>query len=351
MTNIIHVVSSLNVGGAEKFVKNLSIEQDKQQDNVKVVSFGRVDDPFQAVLTNHPITIVNLIGGMVSRLKQFLSLIKNVDIIHIHSPSVIRAFLPIFPFLLNKKVIYTIHGEVDPPQGQLRLAHQFARLYLNKIVAVSLPAKLSVKQRYGWQSTKVDVIKNGVSTDNPHTETTQDGILRLGVVSRLIPLKNIALLLSVLKSMPAEIQAKIKLQIFGDGPEKAPLTQQVTDDKLENLVTFHGNVIDENQIYPKFDVLVMCSNTEGLPMSILEAMGFGLPVISTDVGAISQVVDDKSSGWLYQVKDGEALNTILTALIQNPEKISTAGKQAKQFIDDNYAIASVYQDYQKVYSS
>ena len=106
MKNIVHIVSSLNVGGAEKFVKNISIEQLNQHDKVAIISFGKSSDDFQSIIQKHGIKVHNLTGGILSRLIQFISIVFSIKIIHIHSPAVIRALLPIFPFLLIKKVVF-----------------------------------------------------------------------------------------------------------------------------------------------------------------------------------------------------------------------------------------------------
>lgn len=351
MKKLIHIVSSLNVGGAEKFVKNLSTEQLSQGLNVEVVSFGKNSDTFQPTLELAGMRVINLKRGLFSRLIQLLQIFITVDIIHIHSPAVIRALFPIFPALFFKKVIYTIHGEVDPPESLIKFSHQVSWLYLNKTVAVSESAKQSVKRRYNWNSSNIDVIKNGVNVVNQPSKLDVGEKIRLGVVSRLIPLKNIPLLFSAISLMPVSLMGRFNLHIFGDGPSQKEIFDKAQE--LTNIVeiNFYGSVIEEGDIYSKFDILVMCSDTEGLPMSILEAMGYGLPVISTNVGAISQVVLEQKTGWLYPAKDVTALADNLQTVISNPKIISTYGKQAKTFINEHYAISLIAADYQRIYEA
>ena len=350
MKKIAHVVSSLNVGGAEKFVKNISAEQIKRGDEVVIISFGKPDDAFQHAIEQSGVKVHNLTGGILHRLIQFISIAMSFSIIHIHSPSVIRALLPIFPFLCIKNIIYTIHGEVDPPQKLIKFSHKIAIVYLNQIVAVSKSAKTSVLERYGWNSNKVSVIKNGVNITNKSTKAKQSNVIRLGVVSRLIPLKNISLLFLALTKLPENISNQFTIHIFGEGPEKEKLVNNAKLLINENNVTFHGNVINEDDIYNLFDILVMCSNTEGLPMSILEAMGYSLPVISTRVGAIPDVISHNKTGWLYKVKAVDELKNILESIATSPNKTDEFGKAAKDFIKSNYSISMVYDDYNKVYS-
>lgn len=352
MKNIAHIVSSLNVGGAEKFVKNISIEQVRRNDAVIIVSFGQLDDDFQSAIEQHGITVHNLTGGILSRLLQFMRIVMNIKIIHIHSPAVIRALLPISPFLLLKKIIYTIHGEVDPPQKLIKFSHKVALFYLNEIVAVSEAAKLSVLNRYGWNNPSIKLIKNGVNVVERSQQRFCETNIALGVVSRLIPLKNIPMLFEALAQLSTDDTNKFSLQIFGDGAEKKKLMQMAKKLQADEMkIAFHGNVIEESAIFNSFDVLVMCSDTEGLPMSILEAMGYSLPVISTSVGAIPEVISHEKNGWLYGVKDVDSLKKILESIISSPQKIPEFGKSAKKFIDENYSISLIYNDYNKVYTS
>lgn len=354
MKNIAHIVSSLDVGGAEKFVKNISIEQFKNGDRVVIVSFGKPDDDFQAIIQQHGIKVHNLTGGILSRLVQCVSIMLTIKIIHIHSPSVIRALLPISPLLLIKKVIYTIHGEVDPPQTLIKLSHKAARFYLKKVVAVSASAKKSVVTRYDWKEDPIQLIKNGVNAvtyANENENENEKGI-KLGVVSRLIPLKNIPMLFNALAQLSKNEANKFSIQIFGEGSEKEVLEQiahKLIADGMK--IEFHGNVIEECDIYSAFDILVMCSDTEGLPMSVLEAMGYRLPVISTSVGAIPDVISHEKNGWLYEAKDVDSLQKILQSIVTSPQKIRKFGESAKKFIDENYAISLIYDDYNKVYQA
>jgi len=352
MKSIAHIVSSLNVGGAEKFVKNISIEQLTKGDSVVIVSFGKPSDDFQAIIQQYGIKVHNLTGGILSRLVQFVSIVLNIDVIHIHSPAVIRALLPISPLLLMKKVIYTIHGEVDPPQNLMKFSHKAALLYLKEVVAVSASAKKSVVKRYDWKEEPIKLIKNGVNVVASTNDNASEEAIRLGVVSRLIPLKNIPMLFNALSQLSKKDVDKFSIQIFGDGSEKMELQQianKLTADGMK--IEFHGNVIEESDIYNSFDILVMCSNTEGLPMSILEAMGYSIPVISTRVGAIPEIISHEKNGWLYEAKDVDSLKEILESIVTSPQKIYKFGQSSKKFIDENYAISSIYDDYNKVYSS
>lgn len=343
---IVHLVSSLHVGGAEKFVCCLARQQHSQGETVTIVSFGQPDDPFQQQLVGSGIGIINIQGSLMARSRQLLQL-RQFQIIHIHSPAVIRALLPIFPWLLGKQCVYTIHGEVDPPQSLMKLSHQLARSYLKQVSAVSEAAKQSVRKRYGWKPAEIKVLANGIAlperTPNPSVNKT-----RLGVVSRFIPLKNLGLLFQALAALPEPSRQSFELHWFGDGPCRAEL-ESMAATMPDSQSTFYGNVQDEQAIFQRFDILVMCSDSEGLPMSVIEAMAYGKAVIATDVGAIHTVVQPEQTGWLYPPRDQAALTAILQCCLQHPELIAQFGQQARLRIEKQYSIEAVATQFAALY--
>ena len=351
MKKILHIVSSLNTGGAEKFVLNLSAQQTLEGKYVEVLSFGKANDAFQELIVNNGVNVINISGSLWHRLRELLATVQRFDIIHIHSPAVIRALLPIFFRLKKYKVIYTIHGEIDPNQSLLKVSHQAALFYLTHITAVSEPAKQSVKRRYGWTPEKVGVINNGVNvmpiTDKNLQLNTPK--IRLGIASRLIELKNVPLLFDAIKRLPYDSQAQLMINIFGDGPEKENLEKraQSLNDLVE--IKFFGNVVNEQDIYNNIDVLVLCSKTEGLPMSILEAMGYGKPVIATMVGAIPKVINDNTSGWLFKSEDPVGLSNILEKLVSQPDLISNAAEEAYKYVNAEFSIKTTSDSFNELY--
>jgi len=112
----------------------------------------------------------------------------------------------------------------------------------------------------------------------------------VGFAGRLSPEKNIPILLACAKSMP-----NVSFVFAGDGPQRGVLEQMSAD--LKN-VFFVGQRTDIEKFYAAFDVLVLPSLMEGLPLVVLEAMAAGTPVVASDVGALSEVVTDGVSGLL-----------------------------------------------------
>lgn len=348
---IVHLVSSLQVGGAEKFVYNLAVAQRKRGLDVTVLSFGQDTDPFQIELQRAGVAIMNIRGVLPGRCRQLLQL-RRFGLIHIHSPGVIRALLPVCLVLWRKRVVYTIHGEVDPPESLMKFSHQMMALFLGAITAVSAAARQSVRGRYGWQPDKVCVYPNGINlpaiSSSPDASGLASRPLRLGVVSRLIPLKNLALIFQALDRLEPAEQAQLELHIFGDGPCREEL-DALAAARASQHCCFYGNVQSEADIFNAFDLLVMSSNTEGLPMSIIEAMGYGKPVIATDVGAVATLVEEGATGWLYQPGEAAQLAGIFTEILKNRLKVSDYGRAGRQRVAAIYSIDVVADKFSALY--
>lgn len=346
--NVLHCVSSLEVGGAEKCVKNLAIEQNSQSINVAILSFGNKGDAFQAGLEEAGIKVFNIEGKTTIRIRKIIPILQSYSTIHIHSPAVIRAFTPLIPFLLRKNVVYTLHGEVEPPLRFIKLAHRLASLYLDKCFAVSAPIKQGITARYGWSEKTVSVIQNGVTVAPSPTQIGQSAKIRLCVVCRLIPLKNIIQVIDSFQKY--ELSRSFQLDIFGEGPEKENLEKKVIEFSLEEDIKFHGNVLDENSIYKFADILLINSTTEGLPMSLIEAMARGIPAVSTNVGNINTVISHLDNGCIYEVDDMVKWHNCLTKLDQERAQLQEMGINAYNFISTHFSISTVSSIYQKYYS-
>jgi glycosyltransferase involved in cell wall biosynthesis len=117
----------------------------------------------------------------------------------------------------------------------------------------------------------------------------------------------------------------------------------------EIKTTLTGEIRDGSDIFHRLDILVNCSDTEGLPMSMIEAMGHGRPVIATAVGAVPTLVKDGDSGWLYEAGDAAALQRIVAGLLTAPELVKAAGLQARSLIENRYNISTVADRFDSVY--
>ena len=105
--------------------------------------------------------------------------------------------------------------------------------------------------------------------------------------------------------------------IVGDGPERASLTGLAAQLGVAERVTFTGHRDDTPALYAGFDLFALTSDTEQMPLSVIEAMASGLPVVSTDVGDVRAMLAPENGGYVG-ARDDSAIAGLLTALLANP---------------------------------
>lgn len=134
----------------------------------------------------------------------------------------------------------------------------------------------------------------------------------IGTVAGLREEKNLARLIRAFAKLPAG-----RLVIVGDGPERSALTVLAADLGVTNRVEFAGHQADAAAVYPRFDVFALSSDTEQMPLSVIEAMASGLPVVSTDVGDVRLMVAGENADFITAL-DEDALSGALGALTGDP---------------------------------
>jgi glycosyltransferase involved in cell wall biosynthesis len=116
-------------------------------------------------------------------------------------------------------------------------------------------------------------------------------------------------------------------------------------------VRFLGNRTDVRQLLPAFDIYVNSSISEGISLTILEAMAAGLPVVATNVGGTSEVIEDGCTGLLVPARDAAAIGDALVALVAAPERRQTIGRAARAAIEDRFTIDGMVAAYERLYGA
>ena len=198
----------------------------------------------------------------------------------------------------------------------------------------------------------VIVISNGVEipTETVSWNDKNCTVLFLGV---LIPRKGVSDLIKAIKEIRDSKQlGLLKFVIAGTGEKEEELKREAYDAGLADVVSFTGWVSGDKkkQLILDSQVLVSPSYNEGLPISILEAASYGMPIVSTDVGDISSVVKDGVNGALITPGDIDGLvNGILS--VSSPEAFQRMSRNSRQIIEDSFSIESFYMKLKKLYQN
>jgi glycosyltransferase involved in cell wall biosynthesis len=193
-------------------------------------------------------------------------------------------------------VIHTEDGlNEDEALRQKRRRIWFRRLVLPHAHRVIAPSKvLEGMMRDSWHlpSERIQYLPNGVDTEKfkPQVQTGARSRIVVGTVGTLTAVKQQDRLIEVAARLKDVVP--MKLVLVGDGPDRRRLENQARALGCDPVIEFWGHQQDTSEIYRQFDIFVLSSGTEQMPLSVLEAMASGLPVVSTNVGDVRQMVSE-----------------------------------------------------------
>jgi len=170
----------------------------------------------------------------------------------------------------------------------------------------------------------------------------------IGTVGRLSREKNQRMLLEAVYPLMRN-NDNVKVIIVGDGPKWGELNQYGKARHLADRIIFTGVTRDTVSVYSAVDIFVLSSLTEGVPLTILEAMASRLPVIATRVGGIPDIINDEETGLLVDSQDTDALRVKIEDLMKDQKKRQALSDSAFEFIKTNYSIERMCDAYQQVY--
>jgi glycosyltransferase involved in cell wall biosynthesis len=207
----------------------------------------------------------------------------------------------------------------------------------------------------GIPEQRVEVIYNGVDTAVYESAIARDEArrrLQLGSdefviiqVARLDYLKDHGTALRALARIVTR-HPRIRLVLVGDGPERAAIESRIAELRLGEHVRLLGTRSDVNQLLPAADLFLLTSISEGIPLTIIEAMAAGLPVVATDVGGMSEVVANGETGYLAPAQNAAALAERVLYLAERPghcRQLGLAGQQRARVEFDESRMCAQYE--------
>ncbi len=219
--------------------------------------------------------------------------------------------------------------------------------WTQRIIAVSESNRNLAIQRKVAPANKIVTVHNGIADTNHRAFPERGEVPRITMVARFAPQKNQAQLLQAL----AEIDLPFQLTFVGDGPTRASAEALTKDLELTNRVEYLGVRLDTDVILSQSSIFALATNWEGFPITILEAMRAGLPVIATDVDGVREAVIDGQTGFLVPRGDTKALEERLALLLADPTLRKNMGTAGRRSYESEFTqavmlkkIAGVYQE-------
>ena len=293
----------------------------------------------------------------VSCLREFLK-DNGIEIVHSHKYKT-NLYSLAATYGLNCRLVATCHNWLT---DSLALK---AYAILDKIVLRRFDAAIGVSEEVteelqAWLPKQVvHKIANGVDVERYRPVLSrQDAKKALGIpdlqtigfVGRLSPAKGVSVLLSALKRLHNQGIPFCAL-IVGEGEHRTELTQQVRAMGLHSKVQFLGERADTPLVYSALDVFVLPSFKEAFPMTILEAMASGVPVVATRVGDVNLMVEDKVTGRLVQPGDEVDLSAAIGYFLSDPDHATRIAEKARARVIDRYSSRAMAERYHAIYGA
>lgn len=359
---IAHVIGSLGVGGGERVALDLASGQKRRGADVIAVSLEEpADGPMGAEYAARGVEVVRvrkragLDATLPLRLARALRRF-GAEVVHTHNPPPLIYGAPASR-LARAACVHTKHGANAMPSARRRLVRLASR-WCDAFVAVSATTAEQARAQREVDARKLATIENGIdlSRFTPSEEARQAVRAELaiaphafvvGTVGRLVKEKNQPLLV---RAMAPLLSSTLQLVIAGDGPERAAVEAAVGAlGDAARFVHLLGARSDTPRLYTAFDLFALSSDSEGLPLVIVEAMASGLPVVSTAVGGIPAVVVDEGTGALVPPGDLDALSRKLAHLATAPTLAITWGAEGRRRALSRYSAERMVDDYFAVY--
>lgn len=367
---VLHLIDSGGLYGAEMVLLNLVEEQVKAGLSPLILSAGTPDieeKPLEKAALERGLPIKKWRMKAGFNLPEAWKILKfakqeGVQILHSHGYK-FNLLMGIWPKSLRKiPLLSSLHGYVNAPQfTKMWLYELLDRKILNHIEGVfvvsgHMTENASIK---GIRKERLHIVENGINIerhfcldeeDNQNIEMFFNKYNKIiGAVGRLSKEKGIEYLIDAFSKI-IEFEGNLGLLLIGEGPERVRLENQVLNLGIENQVLFAGYIKGPHKYIKKIDCLVMPSLTEGLPITLLETMWTGTPIVATSVGGIPSVLDGGRYGLLVEPESVSQLVAALQAVLKyEPSERLKVIENARARIRDSYSSKVMAEKYQEIY--
>lgn len=365
---IIHAVDSMEMGGAEILVALLCRSQQREGHAVSVYCLfrgGILADELQRERVS--IRVFDPGAGGPGKLRLMRDLRRafagdRPDVVHCHnmSPSILAA--PPARWAGVPAIVSTRHGlaipwgtpsEVKgiPDNAAAFFRYRLAATCIDRVVAVCTVAHHNLESGVGASLLKVVTIRNGAlpmpTSSLPDPAIRKQGFTLINV-ARLNWKKNHASLLQALALAGREVP-DLYLWLVGDGAEAGKLRDLARQLGIEDRVHFTGERKDVGDWLAQADLFVLSSLTEGLPVSLIEALAAGLPFVSTGVGAVPEVAELSGAGTVVEANRPEALAAAIVQAARNRDQLPEIRRRARQSYEQHFMPDRMVDAYSELY--
>jgi GT2 family glycosyltransferase len=393
---VLRIVSRLNVGGPSIHCSILLKGLDHHRFDTTMVtgSLSKHEGDMSYLINGNNGLLITIpeLQREISILKDFFAFLKISRIISKEKPDIVHSHLAkagavgrLAVLLCNLidakkiKTVHTFHGHVL--DGYFTPMKSKIFLGIEKILAMSTDAIIAISKTQMWELTekyklvqaeKVHIVNLGFDLSK-FMNYRPTGVLRsnlkvddktllVGIVSRLVPIKNHRLFLDAAKLVKDRFHERsIRFVIVGDGELRADLEAYAREINVQDEVVFYGWVKEIQHVYADLDMLLLTSNNEGTPVSIIEAMASMVPVVTTGVGGIKDLLGNieapiNFNGYSFNIcergllcprGDAHSIADGLVYLMENDSHDMCA--RARDFVFEKYTDTQLLKNIERLY--
>lgn len=359
---VVHLVAHLNYGGVQEVVRSLALEQKARGHDVSILCWEYPGDHPDAekILNDAGVSVFAARRADDRRLTSLRTLrrrlgSRKVDILHIHNPFEYCFYGGVAARLRRRtKVVVTLHATAmfDRFGHKNRMFFVLGALLSHRVVSVCDEIRDVAKHRFRIPARKLAVVENGIDVE-PFLQIRRRARgerVAFGSVGRISKVKNQPLLVEAF-ALVYESNTNIELRLLGGGADEVPALREFAAQRgVGDAVEFREFSTDVAGFLSDIDVFVLPSRSEGLPLSLIEAIAAGLPVIATDVGGVRKVVETTQSGWVCTSNDPQSMMEAMQASLGDPDA-SQRAERARSIVAQKYVVARMADDYERVYMS
>jgi len=246
--------------------------------------------------------------------------------------------------------LHTKHGRNFPDRRLAVLVNRFCSKVTDRVVAVSADAAAVARDIEKVDPARLQVIVNGVDVRRyvPPAGRRADCVMVV-CVARLDPVKDIPSLLKAL-SIARVRSPSLRLTLVGEGPDRGRITEVRAQLGLEAEVALVGHQADIRPFLADADAFALASVSEGISLTLLEAMASGLPVVATDVGGNREVVIPQVTGLLVPSRNPVALAAALEKLASSAALRRSMGSAGRRRVEENFDVRTMTSRYEELYA-
>jgi glycosyltransferase involved in cell wall biosynthesis len=377
---ILRIIGRLNVGGPAIHVVNLTAGLDPHRYRSLLVAGSENEDEGSMLdfALSHgvkPTVIAEMVtafslaprdGKALLKLYRFMRR-ERPHIVHTHTAKAgflgrLAARMAGVPVVVHTFHGHVLHGYYGPAKNELlRRIEQSLAWLCDRLVTVSDQVKNELVGYGIAKAEKISVVPLGFDLDPFLNSHAQQGEFRremglgdehklVGIVGRIFPIKNHALFLESAARIAAQ-EACARFIIVGDGVLRVAAQRKAHELGIADRVIFTGWRRDLPCIYADLDALVVSSDNEGTPVSVIEAMASGCPVVATCVGGLPDLITNKKTGFLVQPRDANGIAASVLHLLQNQEMAHEIARNAAVAAQSRFALKRLISDMDRFYTN